>query len=90
MKIHIIIDENFGSAACVTVDYFQDPDGRERRNIISSSRDGTYEVSYIPDKAGGYQVVIRYGGDEIPSSPFHVWVIATGDADKCIVTGRKC
>ncbi|XP_062316495.1 filamin-B [Osmerus eperlanus] len=81
-----VVDTTEAGKAELTVRII-DPDGRERRNIISSSRDGTYEVSYIPDKAGGYQVVIRYGGDEIPSSPYHVWVIATGDADKCIVTG---
>ncbi|XP_046895507.1 filamin-B-like isoform X2 [Hypomesus transpacificus] len=81
-----VVDTTEAGKAELTVRII-DPDGRERRNIISISRDGTYEVSYIPDKAGGYQVVIRYGGDEIPSSPFHVWVIATGDADKCIVTG---
>ncbi|XP_052465193.1 filamin-B isoform X2 [Carassius gibelio] len=64
-----------------------DQDGKPKKANIQDNRDGTYKVSYVPDKAGRYTIVIKYGGDEIPTSPYRVRATASGDASKCSVTG---
>lgn len=37
--------------------------------------------------SGRYTITIKYGGDEIPYSPFRIHALPTGDASKCLVTG---
>ncbi|KPP72462.1 filamin-B-like, partial [Scleropages formosus] len=64
-----------------------DQDGKPKKASIHDNQDGTYRVSYIPDKVGRYTIIIRYGGDEIPASPYRVRATATGDASKCTVAG---
>ena len=66
----------------------QDQDGRPKQPSIDDNGDGTYRVSYIPDRMGRYAIVVKYGGDDIPASPYRVRAMATGDASKCTVTGR--
>lgn len=68
---------------------FQDQDGKSKKANIQDNRDGTYKVSYVPDKVGRYTIVIKYGGDEIPTSPYRVRATTTGDASKCTVTGKS-
>ncbi|OWK49688.1 Filamin-A, partial [Lonchura striata] len=36
---------------------------------------------------GRYTILIKYGGDEIPYSPYRIRAVPTGDASKCTVTG---
>ncbi|XP_056248241.1 filamin-B isoform X2 [Seriola aureovittata] len=64
-----------------------DQDGKPKQPSIHDNGDGTYQVSYVPDRAGRYTIVIKYGGDDIPASPYRVRATATGDASKCTVTG---
>ncbi|XP_078803935.1 filamin-B isoform X4 [Oryzias latipes] len=64
-----------------------DPDGNPKQPRIHDNGGGTYLVSYIPDRTGRYTIVIKYGGDDIPASPFRVRATATGDASKCSVSG---
>uniref|UniRef100_A0A8D0AWD5 Filamin B n=1 Tax=Sander lucioperca TaxID=283035 RepID=A0A8D0AWD5_SANLU len=64
-----------------------DQDGKPKQPSIHDNGDGTYLVSYIPDRTGRYTIVIKYGGDDIPASPYRVRATATGDASKCTVTG---
>lgn len=64
-----------------------DPDGKPKQASIHDNGDGTYRVSYIPDRTGRYTIVIKYGGDDIPASPYRVRATATGDASKCTVSG---
>ncbi|XP_037604615.1 filamin-B [Sebastes umbrosus] len=64
-----------------------DQDGKPKQPSIDDNGDGTYQVSYIPDRAGRYTIIIKYGGDDIPASPYRVRATATGDASKCTVTG---
>lgn len=45
-------------------------------------------MSYLPDMSGRYTITIKYGGDEIPYSPFRIHALPTGDASKCLVTGE--
>ncbi|XP_026182182.1 filamin-A-like isoform X8 [Mastacembelus armatus] len=63
-----------------------DPEGKPKKANIRDNRDGTYTVSYVPDMAGRYTITIKYGGDEIPYSPYRIHAIPTGDASKCLVT----
>uniref|UniRef100_A0A3P9KPJ2 Filamin B n=1 Tax=Oryzias latipes TaxID=8090 RepID=A0A3P9KPJ2_ORYLA len=59
-----------------------DPDGNPKQPRIHDNGGGTYLVSYIPDRTGRYTIVIKYGGDDIPASPFRVRATATGDAKR--------
>ncbi|TNN51674.1 Filamin-C [Liparis tanakae] len=63
-----------------------DPEGKPKKANIRDNRDGTYTVSYVPDLTGRYTITIKYGGDEIPSSPHRIHALPTGDASKCLVT----
>ncbi|XP_064160248.1 filamin-B isoform X2 [Anguilla rostrata] len=64
-----------------------DQDGKPKKASIHDNHDGTYRVSYVPDKVGRYTIVIKYGGDEIPTSPYRVRATSSGDASKCTVAG---
>ncbi|XP_035485929.2 filamin-B isoform X1 [Scophthalmus maximus] len=64
-----------------------DQDGKPKQPSVHDNGDGTYRVSYIPDRAGRYTILIKYGGDDIPASPYRVRATASGDASKCTVTG---
>lgn len=66
----------------------QDPEGKPKKANIRDNRDGTYTVSYVPDMAGRYTITIKYGGDEIPYSPYRIHALPSGDASKCLVTGQ--
>ncbi|XP_061815670.1 filamin-C isoform X1 [Nerophis lumbriciformis] len=64
----------------------RDPEGKPKKANIRDNRDGTYTVSYVPDMTGRYTITIKYGGDEIPYSPYRIHANPTGDASKCLVT----
>lgn len=66
----------------------QDPEGKPKKASIRDNGDGTYTVSYVPDTAGRYTILITYGGDQIPYSPYRIRALPTGDASKCTVTGE--
>lgn len=36
---------------------------------------------------GRYTITIKYGGDNIPYSPYNIQALPTGDASKCLLTG---
>uniref|UniRef100_A0A3P8URD4 Filamin C n=1 Tax=Cynoglossus semilaevis TaxID=244447 RepID=A0A3P8URD4_CYNSE len=63
------------------------PTGKTSCPLVMDNRDGTYTVSYVPDMTGRYTITIKYGGDEIPYSPYRIHALPTGDASKCLVTG---
>ena len=65
----------------------QDPEGKPKKASIRDNGDGTYTVSYVPDTTGRYTILIKYGGDEIPYSPYRIRAVPAGDASKCTVTG---
>jgi len=41
----------------------------------------------VPDVTGRYTITIKYGGDNIPYSPYNIQALPTGDASKCLLTG---
>ncbi|XP_061544524.1 filamin-B [Phycodurus eques] len=66
-----------------------DQDGKPKLPTIHDNGDDAYKVSYVPDRAGRYTIVIKYGGDDILASPYKVQATVTGDASKCTTTGPK-
>ncbi|XP_038628402.1 filamin-B isoform X2 [Tachyglossus aculeatus] len=64
-----------------------DQEGKLKRADIHDNKDGTFSVTYIPDKTGRYVIGVTYGGDEIPASPYRIRATPTGDASKCLATG---
>uniref|UniRef100_A0A8C4QEV7 Filamin C n=1 Tax=Eptatretus burgeri TaxID=7764 RepID=A0A8C4QEV7_EPTBU len=86
LPVEFTIDARDAGEGLLTVQ-ITDPDGRPKKANIRDNHDGTYTVSYVPDMTGRYTITIKYGGDEIPSSPFLIRAMPTGDASKCTVTG---
>ncbi|CAH1264959.1 FLNC [Branchiostoma lanceolatum] len=66
----------------------EDPDGRMKSPEIHDNGDGTYTITYTPEQSGNYTIEIKYGGEQVPRSPFRITVKPTGDANKCSVTGE--
>nr|CAB3246486.1 filamin-C-like [Phallusia mammillata] len=64
-----------------------DSNGNPKKATIRDNKDGTYTVAYVPDLAGRYTISVKYGGDEIPYSPYRIRAHPSGDASKCLVTG---
>lgn len=60
----------------------QGPDGYPRKVKVADNGDGTFKATYIPDDCGRYKVSVKYGGKEVPHSPFQVQAFATGSVSK--------
>lgn len=58
------------------------------RPKIQDNGDGTYIVTYTPSEVGRYTVGVKFGGQSVPSAPFHVTTSPTGDASKVKILGR--
>lgn len=87
LPVEFTIDARDAGEGLLTVQIL-DPEGKPKKANIRDNGDGTYTVSYLPDMSGRYTITIKYGGDEIPYSPFRIHALPTGDASKCLVTGR--
>ncbi|KAM4747093.1 filamin-C isoform 4-T4 [Rhinophrynus dorsalis] len=85
LPVEFTIDARDAGEGLLTVQIL-DPEGKPKKANIRGNGDGTYTVSYVPDMAGRYTITIKYGGDEIPYSPFRIHAVPTGDASKCLVT----
>ncbi|XP_076861287.1 filamin-C isoform X11 [Brachyhypopomus gauderio] len=85
LPVEFTIDARDAGEGLLTVQIL-DPEGKPKKANIRDNRDGTYTVSYVPDMAGRYTITIKYGGDEIPYSPFRIHALPSGDASKCLVT----
>ncbi|XP_029017551.1 filamin-C-like isoform X2 [Betta splendens] len=85
LPVEFTIDARHAGEGLLTVQIL-DPEGKPKKANIRDNRDGTYTVSYIPDMTGRYTITIKYGGDEIPYSPYRIHALPTGDASKCLVT----
>nr|XP_020655558.1 filamin-B isoform X3 [Pogona vitticeps] len=86
MPADFVVDARDAGQGLLSVDV-TDQDGKPKKANIHDNNDGTYAVTYIPDKTGRYSVGIKYGGDDIPLSPYRVRVSPAGDASKCLATG---
>ncbi|CAB1413283.1 unnamed protein product [Pleuronectes platessa] len=85
LPVEFTIDARDAGEGLLTVQIL-DPEGKPKKANIRDNRDGTYTVSYVPDMTGRYTITIKYGGDEIPYSPYRIHALPTGDASKCQVT----
>ena len=80
----LLIDVQFPTfLAC-----FQRPDGSFIKPLVQDNGDGTYTVQYVPDDLGTYVLRVKFAGKEVPNSPFKVTSHPTGDASKCVITGK--
>uniref|UniRef100_A0AAY4EV68 Calponin-homology (CH) domain-containing protein n=1 Tax=Denticeps clupeoides TaxID=299321 RepID=A0AAY4EV68_9TELE len=86
LPVEFTIDARDAGEGLLTVQII-DPEGKQKKVNIRDNRNGTYTVFYVPDMTGRYTITIKYGGDEIPYSPYRIHAIPTGDASKCLVTG---
>ncbi|TNN82092.1 Filamin-C [Liparis tanakae] len=50
----------------------QTPQGMELDMDVVENRDGTFDIYYTAPEPGKYVITIRFGGQNIPKSPFHV------------------
>ncbi|VDP43020.1 unnamed protein product [Schistosoma mattheei] len=76
-----------------------DPDGQPLQLEVVDVGDGTYICHYKPMIVGRHTVRVKYGGQEIPESPFLVPVAPSGRANMCriengndsrIPVGQEC
>ncbi|XP_067854900.1 filamin-B isoform X1 [Heptranchias perlo] len=86
LPVEFTIDAKDAGEGLLSV-HVTDQEGKPKKANIHNNNDGTYKVSYIPDKTGRYTIVIKYGGDEIPASPYRIRAAATGNASKCTMSG---
>ncbi|XP_044307317.1 filamin-B isoform X4 [Varanus komodoensis] len=86
MPAKFVVDAKDAGQGLLSV-HVTDQEGKPKRTDIHDNNDGTYAVTYLPDKTGRYSVGIKYGGDDIPLSPYRVRVSPAGDASKCLATG---
>lgn len=50
------------------------PQGMELDMNVVENHDGTFDIYYTAPEPGKYVITIRFGGQNIPKSPFHVVV----------------
>ncbi len=59
-----------GKVSCVVVQ----PDGSEVEAEVLENEDGTFDIFYTAQVPGNYVIYVRFGGENIPHSPFKVMV----------------
>lgn len=59
-----------GKVSCVVVQ----PDGTEVEAEVLENEDGTFDIFYTAPAPGNYVIYVRFGGENIPRSPFKVTV----------------
>uniref|UniRef100_A0A914XHJ2 Filamin/ABP280 repeat protein n=1 Tax=Plectus sambesii TaxID=2011161 RepID=A0A914XHJ2_9BILA len=64
------------------------PEGEPRLVKVVDSGNNTYEVNFIPDDPGRYEVLVRYGGQTIARQPHSFKAYPVGDASKCWIVEK--
>uniref|UniRef100_A0A8C3HVK6 Filamin C n=1 Tax=Chrysemys picta bellii TaxID=8478 RepID=A0A8C3HVK6_CHRPI len=59
------------------------PDGAELDVDVVENHDGTFDIYYTAPEPGKYVITIRFGGELIPNSPFHVLVGLAASGETC-------
>lgn len=59
-----------GKVSCLV----QTPDGTEVEANVIENEDGTFDIFYTASEPGTYVIYVRFGGENIPHSPFQVMV----------------
>jgi len=81
LPVSFMVDTTQAGDADVEI-IIEDPAGHYIAPEVSDRGDGTYSVTYTPEGVGCYIIPVKYGGDEVPHSPFTVRVAEVGDASK--------
>lgn len=50
----------------------ENPDGSQTDVLIQDNGDDTYTVTWTPMMVGKHKVTVKFGGKDIPGSPFTV------------------
>lgn len=62
------------------------PDGTEAEADVIENEDGTYDIFYTAAKPGTYVIYVRFGGVDIPNSPFTVMVRKSPSLELAVVS----
>lgn len=62
------------------------PQGMELDMDVVENHDGTFDIYYTAPEPGKYVITIRFGGQNIPNSPFHVVVSEAAAAVHCFLS----
>lgn len=62
------------------------PDGTEAEADVIENEDGTYDIFYTAAKPGTYVIYVRFGGVDIPNSPFTVMVRKIPSLEHAVVS----
>ncbi|XP_070558725.1 filamin-A-like isoform X9 [Ptychodera flava] len=89
LPIEFIVDTRDAGDAELTIT-ITDANGKHIKPDIIDNGDGTYRIRYTPTDVGRYTITVKYGGDQVPYSPYHVRTSPTGDASKVEIIGVKC
>jgi len=62
---------------------------REKCDVeFRNDKNQTYDCTYYPTMEGQYKVIVKYGGQEVPRSPFSPYIEGkSGDASQCRAHG---
>ncbi|VDK33484.1 unnamed protein product [Anisakis simplex] len=64
------------------------PDGKLRKStIIATGQANIYELSFTPDLAGVYEVLIFINDKPISHTAYRIYCVPVGDASKCLMKG---
>lgn len=81
-----------GKVSCVVVQ----PDGSEVEAEVVENDDGTFDIFYTAPEPGSYVIYVRFGGENIPRSPFKVtvsfasfWISSWRTADGDLVVFQR-
>lgn len=71
-----------GKVTCVILT----PDGTEAEADVIENEDGTYDIFYTAAKPGTYVIYVRFGGVDIPNSPFTVMVSRVSSPEPAVTS----
>ena len=55
--------------------------------VKEGDKPNTYIVTYVPPKKGTYNITVKFGGDDVPKSPFKIGVEPGIDVTQCRAFG---
>jgi filamin len=55
---------------------------------IRQVEEGTYTVTYAPEEIGPHTVSVKFAGQEVPSGPFTVNTVPSGNASVVTLTRK--
>ncbi|XP_065067168.1 filamin-A-like isoform X4 [Rhopilema esculentum] len=65
----------------------ENPDGSQTDVLVKEGKKGVFTISWTASMIGKHKVVVKFGGKEVPGSPFAVSALMKGDASKVKLSG---